>query len=118
MKSFSIVFSVTVCFLFASCKTDAPLSLTEHICTSSAPLYDTVVLLVMGQSNAANAGNVLYNSHYPNTFNFFEGNLYPLSDPLKGANGTGGSVWSRLGDRMIECNFAKTVIVAPCAVGG
>ena len=124
MKSKSII-RIALAFLFipaliqfTSCKTDAPLVEGKHLCNTQTPAHDTLVLLVMGQSNAANAGQILYASHCENTFNFFEDSLFPLSDPLKGSNGSGGSVWSRLGDKLIENNIAGTVIVAPCAVGG
>lgn len=111
---------VALVVLIASCKTDAPLIANSEkwACNTSATLNDTVVLLVMGQSNAANAGNKLYRSHCHYTFNFYEEVLHKLTDPLKGSNGSGGSVWSRLADKMMEQNFASTVIVAPCAIGG
>src|SRR4051812_46962204 len=116
MKSRFIIILAWFLF-FSSCKTDPPL-LETHNCNTATPLTDTVVLLVMGQSNAANAGETLYATHCENTFNFYEGKLYPLADPLKGANGEGGSVWSRLADKIVENNIARTVIIAPCAVGG
>lgn len=120
MKFIFPTFSVLLLSVLLSCKTDAPLSPVSEtkFCNSGTALHDTVVLLVMGQSNAANSGQTLYFSHCDNTFNFYNGKLYPLHDPLKGANGAGGSVWSRLADKMMEQNFAHTVIVAPCAVGG
>lgn len=82
------------------------------------PKHDTLVILVMGQSNAANAGSVLFQSPCSNTKNFYQGAFYPLHDPLKGANGEGGSVWSRLGYKLLESNFADQVIIAPAAIGG
>lgn len=112
-----IAFVLMVCLL-SSCAVDAPIYAGRHECNTSTPLNDTIVLLVMGQSNAANAGEVKYQSHCTNVFNFYAGNYYPLSDPLYGANGTGGSVWGRLADKLVERNFAGTVIVVPCAVGG
>lgn len=102
----------------SSCKTDPPTNILMHNCNTGPIVHDTIVLLVMGQSNAANSGDTKYSSHCQNTFNFYAGNLYPLNDPLKGSAGEGGSVWSRLADKLTEHNFAKTVIIAPCAVGG
>ncbi len=105
-------------WLLSSCAVDAPIYTGKHTCNTTTPVHDTIVLLVLGQSNAANAGEVKYQSHCTNTFNFYAGNYYALNDPLYGSNGTGGSVWGRLADKLIERNFAGTVIVAPCAVGG
>jgi len=101
-----------------SCETDAPLMPVKRDCNTATPVHDTLVLLVMGQSNAANSGETAYSSQCENTYNYFEEKLYPLNDPLKGANGDGGSVWSRLGDKIVESNFARKVIMVPCAVGG
>lgn len=107
-----------ICFFCPSCKTDPQAIITMHNCNTAATTHDTIVLLVMGQSNAANYGDARYTTHCDNTFNFYAGNVYPLNDPLKGSDGDGGSVWGRLADKLMERNFAKTIIVAPCAVGG
>lgn len=112
-----LLFLFVIVFLNA-CKTDASLTVVKRDCTTSNPVHDTLVLLVMGQSNAANAGETKYEAHCKNTFNYFAETLYPLTDPLKGANGEAGSVWSRLGDKIVEHNFARTVIIVPCAFGG
>lgn len=104
--------------LVHACKTDPTFTVMKHDCITGTPVHDTLVLLVMGQSNAANAGETKYDAHCENTFNYFEETLYALNDPLKGANGDAGSVWSRLGDKIVEHNFARTVIIVPCAVGG
>ncbi len=79
---------------------------------------DTAVLLVLGQSNAANFGESTYAAKSRGTFNFYLGNYYPLADPLLGAKGNKGSVWSRLGDTLIQKGFAKVLIIAPVAIGG
>ncbi len=118
MKSLAHLLFLFVIFFLNACKTDASLTVVKRDCTNNTPVTDTLVLLVMGQSNAANAGETRYESHCQNTFNYFEEMLYPLSDPLKGSNGDAGSVWSRLGDKIVEHNFARTVIIAPCAMGG
>lgn len=93
--------------------------------TQEAPIYypihtkmDTAVLLVLGQSNAANFGESTYTAKSIGTYNFYLGNFYPLADPLLGAKGTKGSVWSRLGDSLIQKGFAKVVIISPVAIGG
>jgi len=116
MKYFYLAF---ILVLLSFCAKDLPLNqLANQPCITYHAKHDTIVLLVMGQSNAANAGSELFSSPCINTFNFYQGKYYPLKDPLLGANGNGGSVWSRLGYMLIENNFANVVIVAPVAVGG
>ncbi len=109
---------LVACVVFASCKRDPKIEWNTTLCESGVAKHDTVVLLVLGQSNAANAGEELYTSVCSQTQNFYNGAFYPLADPLKGSNGDGGSVWSRLGELLIQNNFAAHVIVAPAAVGG
>lgn len=87
-------------------------------CHPAITQTDTIVLLVLGQSNAANFGLTPYSAVCENVLNFYAGSFYPCTDPLKGAAGIRGSVWSRLGDMLVDNGFAKTVIIAPCAIGG
>lgn len=115
MKQFG--FLVLVFLLLACSKESGPEQLAME-CEVINPQFDTAVLLVMGQSNAANAGEQLYSSTCLNTSNYYRGEFYDLKDPLKGANGAGGSVWSRLADQLLAFNFAEHIIIAPVAVGG
>jgi hypothetical protein len=114
------VFFITclLSFFLFSCSKDPKINTTDYTCNAGTPIHDTVVLLVLGQSNAANAGSEKYTSPCAQTQSFYNGNVYPLADPLQGSNGDGGSVWSRLGQQLVENNFAAHVIVAPAAVGG
>ena len=91
---------ISILLLLINCETDPRYfpPLEQEICNTNVTQYDTLVLLCLGQSNAANAGGTLYRSKCYNTYNFYQGELYPLVDPLLGANGTGGSVWSRLAE--------------------
>lgn len=91
---------------------------SSNSCYTNQPTNQKIVLLVLGQSNAANYGNELFSSNCNKTYNFYQGNLFPLKDPLMGASGEGGSVWSRLANLLIENNFSKEIIIAPAAVGG
>ena len=90
----------------------------SNSCSTYNPKHEKTVLLVLGQSNAANYGEGLYFSNCNKTFNFYQGELFSLKDPLKGASGENGSVWSRLASLLIEFNFSEEIIVAPAAVGG
>jgi hypothetical protein len=77
----------------------------------------TMVALVFGQSNSANHGETPYTPKH-NVYNFFEGKCYVAADPLLGATGNGGSVWSRLGDMLIEEGLYDNVIFVSVGVGG
>lgn len=79
----------------------------------------TAVWLTLGQSNAANEGELAYETG-PEVFNlnFLDGRCYVARDPLLGATGTGGSVWTRLADRLIAGGRFERVVIVPIAVGG
>ena len=78
----------------------------------------TMVALVFGQSNAANFGESRHTS-VTNVFVFHDGRLIqPAADPLPGSNGEGGSVWTRLGDRLIAQKLYDRVVFVPSAIGG
>jgi len=79
----------------------------------------SVILLTLGQSNAANEsepgfqpGEGVYN------FSFFDAKCYVARDPLLGTTGEEGSVWSRLGDELVRSGRFQRVLIAPIAVGG
>ena len=81
--------------------------------------HNAAVILAMGQSNAANfAGTPYRPSRHVYNFNWTDGNCYRAQDPLLGATGRGGSVWSRLGDALIESGRYDEVLLVPVAVGG
>ena len=76
-----------------------------------------MVALAMGQSNAANHGQTQYESKQA-VFNFYDGKCTRARDPLQGASGAGGSVWTRLGDRLIQQGLYDIVLLVPVAEGG
>ena len=75
-----------------------------------------LVILTMGQSNAANSSNSKYKPS-GNVLNYYNGNLYQAEEPLIGASGGGGSVWPLLADLLIKNKFCKKVVIVPIAVG-
>jgi hypothetical protein len=79
----------------------------------------TAVMLAFGQSNAANDGEPGYVTG-PRVYNFnhFDGRCYAARDPLLGASGSGGSVWTRLGDKLVRAGVFEQVLFVPVAVGG
>ena len=77
----------------------------------------TMVALVFGQSNSANHGETRYMPR-GNVYNFFDGKCYKATDPMLGATGDRGSVWSRLGDKLIDAGLYDNVIFISIGVGG
>ena len=77
----------------------------------------TFVFVAIGQSNAANYVGTRHNAN-PKVVSFFEGKCYPASDPLPGASGDRGSIWSRLGDEILASGRYDAVVIAAAAVGG
>lgn len=73
--------------------------------------------LVIGQSNAANAGRGRHASKKA-VYNFFNGKCYKARDPMLGASGDQGSVWTRLGDKLIEAGMYDRVVFVVVAAGG
>ena len=85
-------------------------------CVSEAS-EETMVLVVIGQSGAANTGDTQYSSN-ERVLNFFEGECYMAVDPLLGATYIGGSIWTRFGDLVIKEGLYNKVVIVPVAVGG
>ena len=75
-----------------------------------------MVALVFGQSNAGNWGESR-RSAGPRVFYFFRGRFGRAKDPLPGANGEGGSPWTRLGDKLIAAKRYDQVIFVPASIG-
>ncbi len=83
--------------------------------------------LLLGQSNAGSHGLTFKDQTTPvNSYQFWQGNLYPASDPLFGSSGDGGSIWTQLSPRLLDDHqavvWAATVVgatsVADWAPGG
>ena len=66
---------------------------------------DVPVLLIIGQSNAANYGETRGISR---AANFYQGRCYQARDPLLGASGDRGSIWTRMPFKGV---------IAPIAIG-
>jgi len=97
---------------------DAPLSDDRIVPSSVALQRGVLVILTFGQSNAANMGEGHYTPKGPvYAFNVFDMQYYVAADPIPGASGDGGAVWGRLGDKLVNANFARSVIFVPIAMG-
>jgi hypothetical protein len=74
------------------------------------------VLIAAGQSNAANHGRPPGRAG-EGTYALAADGLYPLTDPLPGASGQGGSVWSRWAALRRARHPEQQVVVAAVAQG-
>ncbi|MGJ5138979.1 sialate O-acetylesterase [Bradyrhizobium oligotrophicum] len=94
------------------------------IACDAIPREGLVVLLTAGQSNISNTGapdpsGKLYQPrHRFYNFDRFDGRCYVARNPLLGTTGDGENVATRLGDELIDRGLAKTVVIAPAAIGG
>lgn len=76
-----------------------------------------MVALALGQSNSANFGETLYNPKHE-VYSYYRGNLYRAGDPMYGADGLRGSVWSRFADLVIESGMYDRVVFVTAGIGG
>lgn len=83
-------------------------------CTTPMPDF---IALTFGQSNAANSVQGRHAAR-DGVLWFYSGHCYAAADPLPGATGTGGSVWSRLGDRLLDSGRYRRVLFAGIAENG
>ena len=89
---------------------------TEIACPSQDRM--TAVLLLIGQSNAANYQGQRHQSGDDRVINFSAGHCYRAASPLLGADGEWGETWTLLGTKLIQSGLYHTVILIPAAVGG
>jgi hypothetical protein len=76
----------------------------------------TMVVLIFGQSNSANYGEVKY-SVDGNVYNFYKGDLYKVADPLFGASGKNGSIWCLLANKLIKENVFENIVLISISEG-
>lgn len=77
----------------------------------------TAIYLTYGQSNAGNYGASGYQVQHK-VYQFLNNITYRYKDPSLGTTGNFGSVWGRLGDKLIEQGINEEVIFGNCAWGG
>lgn len=75
------------------------------------------VFLTFGQSNSANHGATPFTPTQA-VYNYYKGLIFPLSDPLIGATGEGGSAWSRMAEYWIQQEKSSSVLIVPIGFGG
>ena len=91
----------------------APRSLVD---LAAIPANRRLVIVAAGQSNAANYGETR-RAAGNGVYAFSDGKLYTAVDPLPGADGDGGSVWTRLGARLAMTGDYDAVILVVVAQG-
>jgi hypothetical protein len=86
----------------------------------ACPIQDekAAVLLLIGQSNAANFQGQRHQSGDDRVVNFLDGRCYRAASPLLGADGQRGETWTLLGNKLVQAGFYDSVILIPAAVGG
>ena len=75
-----------------------------------------MVALGFGQSNSANFGETKYRPQHE-SYSYYRGSLYRAEDPLPGADGSRGSVWTRLADLVIESGMYERVVFVTIGIG-
>lgn len=79
----------------------------------------TAVLLILGQSNAANDGGQRHTSNYgARVVNAFDKRCFVAASPLLGSTDTKGEYWTLLGSNLIASGQNDSVILAPLAYSG
>ncbi len=87
---------------------------TELSCAALAAARP-LVLLVLGQSNAANHGAPSARSVAPVTL-IAEGKCIQATDPLPGGTGTGGSIWQLLPAMLAKGTVSRPIVLSVLAV--
>ncbi|NEJ95855.1 sialate O-acetylesterase [Rhizobium ruizarguesonis] len=79
----------------------------------------TAVLLILGQSNAANDGGQRHRSDYgARVVNAFDKRCFIAASPLLGSTDTKGEYWTLLANQLIASGQYDSVILAPLAYSG
>ncbi|PDS99982.1 hypothetical protein CO666_33125 [Rhizobium chutanense] len=79
----------------------------------------TAVLLILGQSNAANDGGQRHRSNYgAHLVNAFDKQCFIAASPLLGSTDTKGEYWTLLGNDLIASGQNDSVVLAPLAYSG
>nr|WP_064804321.1 MULTISPECIES: sialate O-acetylesterase [unclassified Rhizobium] len=87
--------------------------------TCPAQTDRTAVLLILGQSNAANYGGQRHRSDYgARVVNAFDKRCFIAASPLLGSTNTKGEYWTLLGNKVIASGQNDSVVLAPLAYGG
>lgn len=89
----------------------------DEVPCDTIPRDNLMVALTFGQSNSANHGESRFKPT-SNVYSLERGKCYVAEDPLLDATGTGGSVWTRLGEKLIKKDIYKNVLFISIGVTG
>lgn len=97
-------------------------ALTGKTTTSLAidPSERTGLYLVIGDSLSCNTSSTPYtpSNSKVEQINLYDRTAYELADPMLGVSLSGGSIWPRLGDELIDRDHLDRPIFVNCAGGG
>jgi hypothetical protein len=79
------------------------------------PRERLMVVLVLGQSNSANHAESRTDAG-PGIYSWHDGQCYQALDPLPGASGDGGSLWTSLGPMLRAAGAADRVLFVPLGI--
>ena len=79
----------------------------------------TAVILLIGQSNAANeAGQRAVSLYGDRIVSWFDGTCSRAASPLLGTTGTRGESWTMLANKLLAAGTFNKVVLVPAAIGG
>jgi hypothetical protein len=77
----------------------------------------TLVAFTFGQSNSANYGSERFSADNRNILNYWDGDYFLAEDPLLGAAGMKGSVWTLAANKLVAAKAFDQVILLAAGVG-
>ena len=77
----------------------------------------TLVAFTFGQSNSANTGSERHRAETRKVLNYWDGRYYLAEDPLLGASGMKGSVWTLAANKLVAARTFDQVILLAAGVG-
>ena len=115
IRSYALVITLALVVVFCATQTDAatlsngPVEADCDTILKNMGKGRLMVALVFGQSNSANFGLTRKRSAH-GVYSFYNGKCYLAADPLPGAGGRGGSIWTRLGDMVVASGLYDRVL--------
>jgi hypothetical protein len=89
---------------------------TEIACPSQTER--SAVILVIGQSNAANTGGQRFKSQTARVADYANGKCTIAASPLLGNSAAAGEPWTAVGDGLVSHGDFDNVVLIPAAIGG
>ncbi|MDY7394098.1 sialate O-acetylesterase [Aureibaculum sp. 2210JD6-5] len=90
---------------------------TEEIVNKFKNNKRGLVVLILGQSNAANYGAKVFSSH-KNIYSFYNNRVSLAKDPMEGASGNKGSIWIPFSENLIKSKEYDLILLVNISEGG